>query len=53
MKIKTNDIKNYECDNCGAIENHIDMHSDDFCYNCIDIGTGKLKFPKENKSGDY
>ena len=36
-------VKMYKCDNCGALNSHIDSYNDKYCYNCIDINTGELK----------
>ena len=36
-------ITKYKCENCGAINSHIDSYNDKYCYDCIDISTGKLK----------
>ena len=33
----------YECENCGALNTHIDSYNDKYCYGCIDIDTGELK----------
>ena len=43
MKLKQHQTRNYKCENCGAVEKHIDMHDDKYCYNCWDIEAGKLK----------
>ena len=43
MKLKRHEIKSFQCDNCGHREKHIDMYNDEFCYDCIDIESGKLK----------
>jgi len=42
MKLKRHQSKNYICDNCGCIYQHIDMYNDKYCYECIDINTGEL-----------
>jgi len=43
MKLKKHEAKMYECDNCKHRWKHIDMYNEEFCYECIDIETGKLK----------
>lgn len=43
MKLKRHEIKSFQCDNCGHREKHIDMYNDEYCYECIDIDSGKLK----------
>lgn len=53
MKLKDYKTKHYKCDFCGSIEKHIDMYNDKYCYECIDIDTGKLKNNKNDlKVGD-
>lgn len=39
----------YKCKNCGLVKSHKNSYSDDYCYDCIDIETGKVKFDKEIK----
>ena len=36
-------MKYWKCDKCGAINPHIDMYNEEYCYECIDIDTGELK----------
>lgn len=53
MKLEKYKTKEYKCDFCGSIEKHIDMYNEKYCYNCIDIETGKLKNnTNELKIGD-
>ena len=36
-------VLKYRCENCGECNSHIDSYNDKYCYDCIDISTGKLK----------
>ena len=36
-------VTKYKCENCGIIKSHKDSYNDKYCYDCIDIKTGKLK----------
>lgn len=36
-------VKMYKCINCGNLNTHKDSYDDDYCYDCVDIDTGKLK----------
>jgi len=40
----------YRCDNCGYTHSHKNSYSDEYCYDCIDIDTGKLKVPNIRKT---
>ena len=42
-------VKMYKCENCGAVNSHIDSYNDEYCYDCIDIETGELKTDKIKK----
>ena len=36
-------VTRYKCENCGLVKSHINSYNDKYCYECIDITTGKLK----------
>jgi len=36
-------VTRYKCENCGRVNTHINSYDDHYCYDCIDIETGKLK----------
>ena len=42
-KTTTPQAKNYQCDKCKAIKSHSNMYNDNYCYDCVDIETGKIK----------
>lgn len=42
----------YKCDNCGDLNTHKDSYDDNYCYDCIDISTGKLKKDISSKEVD-
>ena len=50
MKLKEYKTKNYQCENCGSIEKHIDMYDDKYCYECFDIELGTIKKDKIQKA---
>lgn len=52
MKLKAHQTREYQCDNCGSREKHIDMYNEKYCYECIDINTGELKPEKINPSAN-
>lgn len=36
-------IKAYECEHCGNVRRHINMHDDKCCYECWDFDTDSPK----------
>ena len=49
MKLKKIETENYRCDNCRNLKKHIDMYDEEFCYECIDVETGKIKAQRDNE----